>query len=347
MSFIQTNDANDRVVGLWLMTIAFLVFAMIVVGGATRLTESGLSMVHWQPISGIMPPSSEAEWAEEFAAYQQYPEYQKVNRGMTLEEFKGIFAWEYGHRLLGRFIGLAFALPLLYFIARRKVKPEYKMRLFGLLALGGAQGLMGWYMVKSGLVDNPDVSHYRLAAHLLLALVILNVSLWIGFQLLRPNPAGDGAGLTRGSRVMLGLLYLQLFYGALTAGLNAGFSWNSWPLMDGAVIPAGLLDLAPIWMNALENPMTIQFTHRLLAYLVVILAALIVWRGRKRIAEPTVRRASMALLHLTLVQVALGIWTLLAVVPVSLGTLHQGVGVLVFIAGISLLYELDEPAGLK
>lgn len=347
MSFIQTEDAGDRAVGLWLMTIAFLVFAMIVVGGATRLTESGLSMVHWQPISGIMPPTTEAEWAEEFAAYQQYPEYRQVNRGMTLEEFKGIFAWEFGHRLLGRFIGLAFALPLLYFIGRRKVKPELKMRMFGLLALGGAQGLLGWYMVKSGLVDNPDVSHYRLAAHLLLALFILNVSLWTGLELLRPHPAGDGAGLTRWAKIMTGLLYVQLFYGALTAGLNAGFSWNTWPLMDGALLPAGLSELAPVWLNFTENPMTVQFLHRFGAYAVIILALLIVVRARKRIAEPTVRRAAMALLHLSLVQVALGIWTLLSEVPVSLGTLHQGVGVLVFATAIMLLYELKEPPGLK
>jgi cytochrome c oxidase assembly protein subunit 15 len=235
----------------------------------------------------------------------------------------------------------------LYFIARRKVKRAHKMQLFGLLALGGAQGLMGWYMVKSGLVDNPDVSHYRLAAHLSLALVILNVSLWIGLRLLRPWPAGDGAGLTRWAKVMLGLLYVQLFYGALTAGLNAGFSWNTWPLMDGALLPAGLSDLTPVWLNFVENPMAIQFLHRFGAYAVIILALLIVVRAGKRIAEPTVRRIAKALLHLTLLQVALGIWTLLAVVPVALGTLHQGVGVLVFIAGITLLYELREPSGLK
>lgn len=342
--FIETEDRNDRAIATWLLAVAFLVFAMIIVGGATRLTESGLSMVHWNPISGVLPPMSEAEWAEEFAHYQEYPEYQKVNAGMSVDEFKSIFYWEYGHRLLGRFIGLAFALPLLFFLAKRMVRTELKMRLFALLALGGGQGLMGWYMVKSGLVDRPDVSHYRLAAHLMLALLIISALGWVALQLLRPTARHSDQSLLRRLAIAMTLLVsLQLFWGVLVAGLNAGFDYNTWPLMAGALVPSGLLEMSPWWTNFFESILTVQFIHRLGAYLVFALATGFLVTAYRQSAPWDIRCAAWLLLGVVMAQVAIGIWTLLAVVPVALGTLHQAVGVMVLSVSVWLLYELRAP----
>ena len=231
------DRADPRLVGWWLVVMAGLVWLMVVVGGATRLTESGLSMVDWQPIRGVVPPLTEAQWLEEFEAYRQYPEYKLINRGMSLAAFKTIFWWEYAHRLLGRLIGLAFALPLAVFWLRGIIPPGYKPRLVGLLLLGGAQGLLGWFMVKSGLVDEPEVSHYRLTAHLTLAFAIFAALMWTALSLLRPRAGPSDPLLRRLAGVFVGLVFLQVILGGLVAGLKAGYAFNSWPLMDGRLIP--------------------------------------------------------------------------------------------------------------
>ena len=338
-SFILTHDRDDRAIGIWLLVVALMVFLMIVVGGATRLTESGLSMVNWQPVSGVLPPLSEADWRAEFEAYQAFPQYQTVNRGMDIEAFKSIFWWEYVHRLLGRLVGIAFALPLLFFIARRRVRRDLKMTLFFLLALGGSQGLLGWYMVQSGLVELPAVSHYRLAAHLGLALVIFASLLWVALGLLRPGQGLDDGKVRRTASWILGLVGMQSLLGALVAGLDAGRAYNSWPLMDGGLVPDRLFELSPWWINFFENIATVQFDHRMMAYLLLGLAIYLWVLVRRRSAPADLKTGVSVLLILMLVQLSLGIATLLAMVPVGLGTLHQAGGVLVLATSLFVVFE--------
>ena len=351
---------NDKAIGIWLMVVAILVLLMIVVGGATRLTESGLSMVKWHPISGIMPPMDAGEWRAEFNAYKQFPEYIEVNAGMSLSEFKAIFWWEYGHRLLGRLIGLAFALPLLFFMARKMVRDELKMKLFMLLALGAAQGGMGWYMVTSGLVDEPQVSHFRLSAHLSLALVIFMALLGQGLMLLRPKTTLSKDGLsplefqvrgmmrTRGLNklkpyiyIFIGLAFIQSVFGALVAGLDAGFAYNTWPLMDGAFIPAHAYT-APYLHNILNDPTSVQLTHRMLAYVLTLLTIVIIIRmlsANSSYSKP-VKSAVFGMVALVFMQVGLGIATLISGVHIPLAVLHQGGAVLVLGAGIYVISSM-------
>ncbi|MEE8370715.1 MAG: COX15/CtaA family protein [Sphingomonadales bacterium] len=343
-SFILTDNRNERAIGIWLLIMAFMVFLMVVVGGATRLTESGLSMVHWQPLSGVVPPLSEADWQAEFAAYQAFPQYQTVNRGMSLPEFKTIFWWEYGHRLLGRLIGLAFALPLLFFLARGRVRRQLKMTLFFLLALGGSQGLLGWYMVQSGLIDQPAVSQYRLAAHLLLALAIFAALLWVALGLLRPGRGQDDPRVRRLTLAIFGLVFLQSFLGALVAGLDAGRAYNTWPAMDGGFMPELMFDLSPWWLNFFENIAAVQFDHRLAAYLLVGLSAYLLYVALKSKAPRDLRRGAGLLLGLLMAQMTLGIAALLNFVPVGLGTAHQAGGVLVLGLSLYLVFETKAPA---
>jgi len=320
----------DRKIAIWLLCVAALVFVMVAVGGITRLTESGLSIVTWKPVSGVVPPLSEAEWMAEFDEYRQYPEYQKVNRGMTLSEFKYIFWWEYGHRLLGRLIGVAFAVPLLIFWVKGYIRPELRPRLLGLLVLGGLQGLMGWYMVMSGLVDRPDVSHYRLTAHLSLALIIFAALVWVALGLLRPD-RGEASFRDRNPALwriflcLVGLIILQILLGGFVAGLKAGLIYNTWPLMGGGLAPSDLWFLDPWWLNIFENRSTIQFNHRMVAYAVVAVAAVLWWKLRgTQVSGP-----ANALLAVIGVQFVLGILTLIHVVPVALGATHQAVAVIV------------------
>jgi len=340
-SFITTDSKNDKAIGLWLGFVALLVMIMVVVGGITRLTESGLSIVSWQPISGTLPPMNVEDWQAEFTAYKATPEYQQVNRGMSLDEFKGIFWWEFSHRLLGRFIGLAFAIPLLFFMARRMVRPELKMTLFGLLALGGMQGVMGWYMVMSGLVNEPAVSHYRLAAHLGLALAIIVALTWVALGLLRPLSDDVGRKQFRGRGIMarpfqiiLGLVFLQCLLGALVAGLDAGHVYGTWPLMGQGFVPPDLLAHSPAWINFLENPSAVQFDHRILAYIITAYVLWVWFWGRAVAGRPL-----DVLFALILLQVSLGIFTLLSGVHIPIAAAHQGVAVLVLVSATYLLYE--------
>jgi len=332
---------DKRALGIWLLCVAALVFAMVLLGGATRLTHSGLSMVEWQPLMGILPPLNEAEWQETFDKYKQYPEYQKINRGMTLPEFKRIFYFEYGHRVLGRVIGLSFAVPFLWFLWRRVITRREVPVLLGLFVLGGLQGVVGWWMVKSGLVDRPDVSHIRLTVHLGLAVAIFAALLWVAFGYLfdtadRQPPAGRQR-LAGWTVVVLLVVLVQLLSGGLVAGLDGGMVYNTFPKMNAYWVPPEFGQLSPLWRDMLDNPVTAQFDHRLGAYLTILAVGLLWWRGRPGAPGPQSRRALDVTLAVVLLQVALGVATLLTVVDATLGVVHQG-GALVLLTAV--LYAL-------
>lgn len=338
--FFEQKDKNLRRIGWWLIAVAGLVFLMILVGGATRLTESGLSIVEWKPVSGTMPPLSEQEWQQEFGAYQASPEYQKLNRGMTLEEFKGIFWWEFWHRNLGRLIGLVFAFPLLFFIAKRMIPPDLKIRMFVLLALGAGQGLLGWWMVKSGLVDRPSVSHYRLAAHLSMAVLLLSALLWTAWQVLqaRTFSAPEDRAFGRFMTGFTGLVAIQLIWGAFVAGLDAGFVYNDWPFMAGTFFPEGMWRMDPKWLNLIDNEGTVQFVHRTIAYILVALSFVPLYAAIKGKRPGCMKTLAGGLAGIVSLQVIAGIATLMLVVPVPLGVLHQGLGILVYVTALYFVF---------
>ncbi len=337
--------ADDRVLARWLMLCLLLVFAMILLGGATRLTGSGLSMVNWHP-TGVLPPLDAAAWEREFGLYQQFPEYRKINRDMTLEGFKRIYWFEYTHRMLGRLIGLVFALPFLYFWLRRRIRPGLTPRLLVILALGGLQGLLGWYMVQSGLIDNPRVSQYRLTAHLLSAILIFGFILWTILDLTSGAPyrrLGESAvsGWRRASLALLALVVVVVASGGFVAGLKAGLIFNTFPLMGGRLVPEGLGALSPWYLNPFENMVTAQFDHRWLAMLTGV--ALLVWYlcGRARFDDARLARGFKLVGMMVIIQVALGIATLLLQVPVVLGVLHQAGALLLFGAMLYNLHALS------
>jgi cytochrome c oxidase assembly protein subunit 15 len=329
----------DRQVANWLLLCAAVTFGMILLGAVTRLTHSGLSIVEWKPLVGAIPPLTEQHWQETFEKYKQFPEYQKVNRGMSLDGFKTIFMYEYLHRLLGRLIGVLFALPLLYFALRRRLRPGLMPGLVVLFILGALQGLLGWYMVKSGLVDIPRVSQYRLTAHLGMAVLIYAFMLWFAFDLLftdssvRRAPPKPGA---RWTLALVALVFLMILSGGLVAGTRAGHVFPTWPLMGDAFIPGGLYAMTPAWLSIFEDITTIQFNHRMFAYLLFVLLnafAFLAWRN----ATGGRARLGAILLVLALwVQVLLGISTLLLHVPVWLATAHQGGAVLLLTATLFL-----------
>ena len=335
--------ARPRAVAAWLFACCVLVFAMIVVGGVTRLTHSGLSITEWQPIVGTLPPLSEADWNVAFQKYQATPEYKLVNQGMSLAEFKGIFWWEYAHRLLGRAIGFAFLVPFLWFVARGAVPKGYGGRLAAIFVLGGLQGAMGWYMVKSGLVDDPRVSQFRLTAHLLLAFVILGAMQWVAMSLAFPAQAARTAprGPHRLSLVVVALVLLMIATGGFVAGIRAGFAYNTFPLMNGHVIPPEAMLLSPWWKNFFYNMATVQLDHRIVAYLLAIAVPLLWWRVRGEGAAPRRAKVGANLLFAMLcAQIALGIVTLLNVVPLPLAALHQAGAVLVFALALNVAHAL-------
>ncbi|MCR4266032.1 COX15/CtaA family protein [Nitratireductor sp. ZSWI3] len=324
---------NRKLVRYWLYFVLLTLFALVLVGGATRLTESGLSITEWKPIHGIIPPLSEAEWQEEFAKYRQIPEYQQINKGMSLDAFKTIFWWEWAHRLLARSVGFVFALPLAFFWLTGRLEGHLKPKLLGILALGGFQGAVGWWMVASGLAERVDVSQYRLATHLTIACLIFAATALVA-RGLAPHSAGRaGEGVRRFAGWMVIAVLLQIYLGGLVAGLRAGMTYNTWPLMDGALVPGGLFVQSPFWINLFENPKTVQFMHRLGAYALLVLAvwqALFVMRAAPRTTHA--RRAVLFAL-LVLVQAAIGITTLLMVVPIDVALTHQGIAlVLLFFA---------------
>jgi cytochrome c oxidase assembly protein subunit 15 len=327
-----------RALRLWLGAVALLTIAMILVGGATRLTDSGLSITEWQPIMGAIPPLNEADWQKAFTAYQKIPEYIEIKRGMSLDEFKTIFWWEWTHRFLGRFIGVAFFVPFVVFWVAGYIPRNLLPRLLGLFVLGGLQGALGWYMVKSGLVDRTDVSQYRLAAHFGVALSILAYTLWLLFGLghdTRVERAGTASRMPAIiAGVILALVFLQLLAGALVAGLDAGMGYNTWPLINGALVPSGLFEASPWYLNVFENPLTVQFDHRMIGYSVVVVTlAQLAWLGLRKAPTPLIGSA-MTLALLALLQATLGVWTLLLAVPIELGLAHQAGAVAVFAAGV-------------
>lgn len=339
MTAEQTIRA-DHSVGMWLLACAAAVLIMVVLGGVTRLTHSGLSITQWQPLAGVVPPLDEAGWAAEFERYQQFPEYQQVNRGMSLAAFKSIYWFEYVHRLLGRLLGVVFLLPLLYFLAKGYLRRRLVPKLVIVFLLGAAQGAMGWFMVKSGLVDIPRVSHLRLTAHLALAVMIYGYMLWIAFGLLQPNAPVPGAGrLHLFARGIAALLFVMILTGGLVAGTRAGLLFGTFPLMGDRFLPAGLY-AASFWTAATQDPVTIQFNHRLLAYGLV---ALVLWfgiRARDEQLAPSARRGVFMLVALLVLQVALGICTILYRVPVTLAAAHQGVAMLLFGSALYVSHTL-------
>jgi cytochrome c oxidase assembly protein subunit 15 len=335
-----------RAVAVWLLVCAALVFAMVVVGGVTRLTHSGLSIVEWQPIVGTLPPLTDAQWQETFAKYQQTPEYKLVNKGMSLDAFKGIFWWEYFHRLLGRLIGLVFAVPLAWFAFTRRIDRALALRLAGIFVLGGLQGAMGWYMVKSGLVEDPRVSQFRLTAHLSLAFLIFAAMWWTALGLLYPRRSGAlGAAAAPVRRLawgVTGVVAYMVVTGGFVAGIRAGKAYNTFPLMNGHVVPPEIFMLDPWWSNFFNNMATVQFDHRLGAWALAFLVPWL-WLRARRVELPSRARVSIAiLLAIVAAQISIGIATLLQAVPVALGATHQGVAVLVFAAALAVNHGLRD-----
>ncbi len=336
-----TPDAR-RQVALWLFGMCVLVAAMVLVGGATRLTDSGLSITEWKPITGLIPPLTASDWEEEFAKYKLIPEYEKVNEGMSLDDFKFIYWWEWGHRALGRMIGAAFVVPFLWFAGLRKIERALAPKLLIIFGLGGLQGFIGWYMVQSGLSERVDVSQYRLALHLAAAFFIFGCIFWIALDLIRPCPASGPkhATIERWAVGLAGLVFLQIVLGAFVAGLHAGWTYNTWPLMDGDIVPRGYFFMNPWYINFFENHATVQFNHRTAGYAIFIVACIVYGMSRKAAVTGGAELWIRALVALIVMQIGLGIWTLLAVTPIWLALLHQAGSILVFAASLTFIHAL-------
>ena len=316
------TDSDRRQVAGWLLLCAALTFAVVLVGGVTRLTRSGLSIVEWQPLIGLLPPLSQADWEALFAKYRETPEFRLVNFDMTLEGFKRIFWWEYVHRLLARLIGVVFLLPYLYFLLKRKLGRPLAWQLAGIFLLGALQGAMGWYMVKSGLVDDPKVNPVRLTLHLGLALAIFCAEFWLALQLIARRENFDPLAVWPPI-----IIFVMALSGGMVAGLRAGYAYNTFPLMNGQLVPPEVMLLDPWWRNLLYNMATVQFVHRAFFWAVLILVGIAWWRARKTIT-------GNVLLAAFVIQAALGISTLLMGVPIAVGALHQGGAVLLLAAAL-------------
>ncbi len=336
-----STEKNSLAVARWLLICCGLVFAMVVLGGFTRLTGSGLSMADWRPLMGILPPLTDAEWQRVFDLYRQTPEFLKVNSHMDVEAFKGIFWLEYLHRLLGRLIGVVFFVPLVYFVVKGYIARQEWPKYLLMFVLGGLQGLLGWYMVKSGLVDMPHVSQYRLTAHLTAAFLIYAFMMWVALSLLHPvqddGPRHPWFGKTL---ALFTLISVTILSGGFVAGLKAGKILNTFPLMGDALIPRGILALDPLWRNPFDNAVTAQFDHRWLAIATLVVIVVFWSKARKASLPARARPAVNALLHTAIFQVLLGITTLLLAVPVVLGAAHQAVAMLLFTVALYLLHSL-------
>jgi len=329
MSATLTEHRNDRQIGVWLLVCCFMIYAMVILGGATRLTGSGLSMVEWDPIFGLIPPLNETEWHAVFDLYKQSPEFNKINMDMDVSGFKSIYWFEFSHRVLGRAIGMVFLIPFLLLLVAGRIRKSLAPKLIFMFVLGGLQGLMGWYMVMSGLVDNPHVSQYRLTAHLGLAVCIYAYMFWIALGLvLKPvtisNHHQNGPGIQFAATALTCLVFITLLSGGFVAGLKAGLAYNTFPLMDGHWVPEVIFMQEPLWRNFFENIATVQFNHRLLA-LLVFTGILLFWTFARGKNLPEQARIGIhCLLAAAILQVSLGISTLLLHVPVSLAVIHQG-----------------------
>jgi cytochrome c oxidase assembly protein subunit 15 len=340
--------AATRGVRIWLFAIAGLCFAIAVVGAITRLTESGLSIAEWKPVQNLIPPLTAAEWERMFDIYKQSPQYLQVNRGMSLGEYQGIFWWEWVHREIAQFIGVAFALPFLYFLARRQIPRRLAPYLVGLFVLGGLQGLIGWAMVASGLVHRPSVSHYRLAAHLSMDLTIYSLTLWTAFFVSRPRatlltPVGELGALRKHTILGLTILAITIVWGAFTAGLRGGLVYNTFPLMGGSLIPPDLLAYHPWWINFLTSPGSVQFVHRMLAMTTGLILLALALRLRGPGIATELGKLATALFLVVALQIGLGIATVVNQVPVWLGALHQANAILLLGLVVRTLFLLRAP----
>lgn len=324
------SPAAARRIAIWLFVMCGLVAAMVIVGGATRLTDSGLSITEWRPVTGAIPPLSEADWLSEFEKYKTIPEYSEVNYGMSLSEFKAIYWWEWGHRLLGRLLGIAFIVPFIGFVATRQVRRHLAIKLGGLFLLGGLQGALGWWMVSSGLADRVDVSQYRLAAHLSLAVILFAAQFWLALDLWPDKKISVPRNLRLGALAVAAGVFAQMILGAFVAGLRAGRTFNTWPLMDGKFFPDGYFHGAPGLNDLFETMAAAQFNHRIGAYLLAGGAVWFYLAARKSALE---QRARLVLAAIGF-QIVLGIWTVLAATPVGLGLAHQAGFLLVFASAL-------------
>jgi cytochrome c oxidase assembly protein subunit 15 len=332
----EREIASRLYVRAWLAIIAVLIFAMVIVGGATRLTDSGLSITEWQPLLGAIPPLTETQWQAAFDKYRQIPQYSVVNAGMTLAAFKFIYWWEWAHRFLGRFIGAAFLIPFLFFWLTWRIEQRLLPRLAIIFILGGLQGLLGWYMVESGLVDRIDVSQYRLSAHLTFATVIFGAVIWTALGIGRERRGS----LDYGACGLVGLVLLQIAAGGFVAGLDAGQGYNTWPLIDGSLVPSGLLAIEPVWRNLFENALTVQFDHRMIAYAIAIYAAILAWRTR--------RASAVVVFAVVIIQMGLGIWTLVEHVPLAQALMHQAGAMILLAAALWNLHAcMAEPSSAR
>jgi heme a synthase len=344
---------HQRAIAFWLFACAAMVFVMVALGGITRLTESGLSITSWQPVSGVLPPLSASEWQDAFAAYKEIPQYQAIHAGMSLADFQTIYFWEWLHRLWGRLIGVVFLLPFLYFLARRQIPRDLAPKLAGLFALGALQGALGWWMVASGLEDRIEVSQYRLAAHLATAIIIYLAILWVALDLIGPREQSAAPCLKHGASAALLLGFVTLIAGAFVAGLRAGLIDNTFPLMDGHWIPPAWDNLSPWWRNLFENPETAQFDHRVLAaltWLASLALFLASFKFKAQLPRPA-KGAVHALFGLATLQAGLGIAALLLAVPLGLALAHQLGATLVLTAALAARHVLGgtrkiPPAGL-
>ena len=334
------DQRSARRIAVWLFVMCGLVAAMVIVGGATRLTDSGLSITEWRPVTGAIPPLNETMWLEEFEKYKTIPEYETVNFGMSLEQFKVIYWWEWGHRFLGRMIGLAFIFPLLFFVVTKQASRALSIKLFGLFVLGGLQGALGWYMVQSGLADRIDVSQYRLAAHLSLAVLLFGMMFWLALDLWPSAKINAPRPIFVGALWLSAGVFAQMMLGAFVAGLRGGRTFNTWPLMDGKILPDGYFAGAPGFNDLFETIAATQFNHRMGAYLVAA-GALWFWiAARKTDAEPRVRLVLAAVG----LQIVLGVWALLAATPIALGLLHQTGALGVLAAALYAAHGMGRPA---
>ncbi len=336
------NNPHRSII-IWLLAGCFLIYAMVVIGGITRLTHSGLSMVEWNPIIGSLPPMNKEEWQIPFEKYKQSPEYQIINNQFTLEEFKSIYWWEYIHRMLGRTIGVVFLIPFFYFLANKKFDKPLLKKMFVLLLLGALQGVLGWFMVKSGLQKEPHVSHYRLAAHLISAFTVFGFTFWYALDLLYPTEIRETViikNIKYWAKIMFTIIVIQIIYGAFVAGLKAGLFYNTYPAMGDAFMPETVTSFDTFWENCLENPAGVQFIHRNIAIVVACLVLFVWWKARKADLTSFQRKTSNVMLVVVGIQFLLGVVTLLYAVPVTLGVLHQTGAFVLFAAGLFFIHGL-------
>jgi cytochrome c oxidase assembly protein subunit 15 len=345
-----SNNEASPWLSVWLFLVILLVIAMVAVGGATRLTDSGLSITEWKPLLGAIPPLNAADWSDAFTKYKTIPEYKLVNDGMSLAQFKAIYWWEWGHRFLGRFIGLAYGLPLLGFWLAGRIPKRLKLPLFCVLLLGALQGFVGWYMVQSGLTERVDVSHYRLAMHLSLAFILLGCLVWLALAARQVDPLTRSQTIAAPARTiglaLVGLVMLQVVLGAFVAGTKAGLTYNTWPLMDGYIVPSGLWSHDPWYMNVFENLTTIQFNHRMLAYVLLLLATIQAFMILSQTERTSAIASAWLLCMLMYAQAGLGIWALVSVdgaIPLHLGVTHQTMAAIVFAVAVVHRFTMRRP----